>query len=61
MTAENGKDCFGTAEIINAGKIKSDLEMFEDAFNQSETIPRLIQEYKTAAHDSDEWSTSDSD
>ena len=59
---QDGKDCFGTAEILNSGRIKSDLELFEDAFHQSEIIHHLIQEYKAAAHDSDEWSdSSDSD
>ena len=62
MTGQDGKDCFGTAEILNSGRIKTDLELFEDAFKQSDMIQHLIQEYKTAAHDSEEWSdSSDSD
>ena len=62
MTGQDGKDCFGTAEIVNSGRIKSDLELFEDAFKHSEMIYQLTQEYKAAAHDSDEWSdSSDSD
>merc|ERR1719259_1624387 len=35
---QDGKDCFGTAEIVNSGRIKSDLELFEDAFYQLEKI-----------------------
>lgn len=59
---QDGKDGFGTAEILNSGRIKSDLELFEDAFHQSEMIHHLIQEYKAAIQDSDEWSdSSDSD
>ena len=58
MTGQDGKDCFGTAEIVNAGRIKPDLELFEDAFKQSEIIHHLIQEYKAAVQDSDEWSDS---
>ena len=62
IAGHDDKDCFGTAEIINFGKIKSDLEMFEAAFHQSEIIVDLIEEYKANVQDSDEWSdSSDSD
>ena len=62
MTGQDGKDCFGTAEILNSARVKSDLELFEDAFRQSEVICHLVQEYKTAANNSDEWTdSSDSD
>ena len=44
MTGQDGKNCFRTAEIVNSGTIKSDLELFEDAFNQSELIDHLIRE-----------------
>ena len=53
MTGQDGKNCFGTAEIVNSWRMKSDLELFEDAFHQSEMIHHLIKEYKAAAHDSD--------
>jgi len=54
IAGHDDKDCFGTAEIINFGKIKSDLEMFEAAFHQSEIIVDLIEEYKANVQDSDE-------
>ena len=62
ITGQDGSDCFGTAEIINSGKAKSDLDLFENAFHQSENIIQLVEEYNATVQDSDEWSdSSDSD
>ena len=62
ITGQDGSECFGTAEIINFGKAKSDLELFENAFHQSENIIQLVEEYNATLLDSDEWSdSSDSD
>ena len=58
ITGQDGSDYFGTAKIINSGKAKSDLEMFENAFHQSENILHLVEEYNATVHDSDKWSDS---
>ena len=59
MTHQEKADCFGTCEIVDFGKVKTDLELFNDAFSKSETVKKLIREDMIAqASDSDEWSNS---